>query len=243
MAAGWRSPGKTDRRARWGGVAIMPVMLSRTALVRAIAAIATLTALLCGSSGPRSRFAAATSTTVIGAHATGTGATGTGATARDAVVGGSLARVLGAAAFHLGLVPQGLTLAQSEADAAHRFFALVTTDLDADGDDDVIASNGALDLLVWINDGSGHLTAHRGPAPYWQEHSSSRTIEGPRDEAAVTAKDDDDDVPVAHIDLRIVWRDTAVILLPRALLDRRTSILVPTHSSRGPPTFSLQRQA
>jgi hypothetical protein len=202
----------------------MPVMLSKRALVRAIAAIATLTALLCGSSAPRSGLSAAT--------------------AKAAVAGSNIARVLGAsAAFHLGHVPQGLTLAQAEAGAARRFFALVTTDLDADGDDDVIASNGALDLLVWINDGSGHLTARRGPAPYWQEHSSGRTVEGPRDEASVSAQDDDDDVPAAHVDLRVVWRDTAAVFLPRALLDSRRSILVSTHSSRGPPRLSLQRQA
>jgi hypothetical protein len=211
----------------------MPVMLSRTALVRAIAAIATLAGLLCGWSGPRSALSAATAT--ASAAADGTQAAG----AR-----GDVGRVLGAvAAFRLGRVPQGLTLSETEAGATERFFALVTADLDADGDDDVIASNGALDLLVWINDGSGHLTAHRGPTPYWQAHSSGRTVEGPRDEASITAQDDDDDVPAAHMDLRVVWRDTAAVFLPRSLIDRRRSVLVPTHSTRGPPLLSPQRQA
>jgi hypothetical protein len=39
-----------------------------------------------------------------------------------------------------------------------RLVALVASDIDADGDLDLIASDGSLDLLVWINDGAGHLT-------------------------------------------------------------------------------------
>jgi hypothetical protein len=200
----------------------MPVMLSKPVRVRIIAAIATLAALLCGSWQPRSRFATAVSS------------------------GGSLARALGAsAAFGLGQLPKGLTLATAEAEAGavRKFFALVTTDLDADGDLDVIASNGALDLLVWLNDGSGHLTAHRAASSAWQASPSGRAIEGPGDELSASAQDDDDDVPVARVDLRVVWRDSTEALLPRARIERRGSAFVPTHSSRGPPRFPLQQQA
>jgi hypothetical protein len=36
--------------------------------------------------------------------------------------------------------------------------AAALADIDADGDLDLIASDGTLDLLVWSNDGSGHFT-------------------------------------------------------------------------------------
>ena len=34
----------------------------------------------------------------------------------------------------------------------------VANDIDADGDLDVVANDGSLELLVWINDGTGRLT-------------------------------------------------------------------------------------
>jgi len=36
--------------------------------------------------------------------------------------------------------------------------AAALADIDADGDLDLVASDGTLDLLVWSNDGSGHFT-------------------------------------------------------------------------------------
>jgi len=36
--------------------------------------------------------------------------------------------------------------------------AAVTADIDADGDLDVVATDQELNLLVWVNDGTGHLT-------------------------------------------------------------------------------------
>lgn len=44
--------------------------------------------------------------------------------------------------------------------------AAALADIDADGDLDLIASDGTLDLLVWSNDGSGHFTRkYPGHAP------------------------------------------------------------------------------
>jgi hypothetical protein len=40
---------------------------------------------------------------------------------------------------------------------AERLVAMVANDIDADGDLDVIANDGSLQLVVWINDGTGHL--------------------------------------------------------------------------------------
>ncbi|HZR23268.1 MAG TPA: VCBS repeat-containing protein [Vicinamibacterales bacterium] len=39
-----------------------------------------------------------------------------------------------------------------------RFVSVITVDIDADGDLDVIASDHALQLHVWVNDGDGHFT-------------------------------------------------------------------------------------
>jgi hypothetical protein len=39
-----------------------------------------------------------------------------------------------------------------------RLVAIVTADIDADGDLDVVASDTDLQIHVWVNDGAGHLT-------------------------------------------------------------------------------------
>jgi hypothetical protein len=39
-----------------------------------------------------------------------------------------------------------------------RVVSVVAADIDGDGDLDVVANDGSLDLLVWVNDGTGHLT-------------------------------------------------------------------------------------
>src|SRR5258707_2453497 len=47
--------------------------------------------------------------------------------------------------------------------------SVVTADIDADGDLDVIASDGNLDLFVWLNDGQGHLSRRPSErATTWQ---------------------------------------------------------------------------
>jgi len=64
-----------------------------------------------------------------------------------------------------GQLPRGFTLPSGDADL--RVSSLVTTDLDADGDLDIVAadgSSGALDIVVWVNDGAGRLT-RKAPAP------------------------------------------------------------------------------
>jgi hypothetical protein len=48
--------------------------------------------------------------------------------------------------------------------------ALVASDIDADGDLDLIANDGSLDLLVWINDGAGHFIRHDArPSNNWRD--------------------------------------------------------------------------
>ena len=43
-----------------------------------------------------------------------------------------------------------------------RLVSMVAADIDADGDLDVVANDGSLDLIVWTNDGSGRLSRQQG---------------------------------------------------------------------------------
>ena len=64
-----------------------------------------------------------------------------------------------------GQLPQGFTLPSGDADL--KVSSIVTTDLDADGDLDIVAadrSSGAIGIVVWVNDGDGRLT-RKAPAP------------------------------------------------------------------------------
>jgi hypothetical protein len=64
-----------------------------------------------------------------------------------------------------GQLPRGFTLPSADVDL--KISSLVTTDLDADGDLDIVAadrSGGAIGIVVWVNDGAGRLT-RKAPAP------------------------------------------------------------------------------
>jgi len=63
--------------------------------------------------------------------------------------------------------PAGLTSAAE--DAAADIVSAVTADIDADGDLDVVATDQSLNLLVWVNDGTGHLTRQ------WPRHSGGES--------------------------------------------------------------------
>jgi len=58
-----------------------------------------------------------------------------------------------------GQLPQGFTLPSSDVNLS--VSSLITADLDADGDLDIVAadrSNGGIGIVVWVNDGAGRLT-------------------------------------------------------------------------------------
>jgi hypothetical protein len=64
-----------------------------------------------------------------------------------------------------GQLPRGFTLPSGDADL--NVSSVVTTDLDADGDLDIVAadrSSGGISIVVWVNDGAGRLT-RKAPAP------------------------------------------------------------------------------
>ena len=43
-----------------------------------------------------------------------------------------------------------------------RLVSMIAEDIDADGDLDVVANDGSLELIVWTNDGSGRLSRQHG---------------------------------------------------------------------------------
>jgi hypothetical protein len=43
-----------------------------------------------------------------------------------------------------------------------RLVSMIAEDIDADGDLDVVANDGSLELIVWTNDGSGRLSRREG---------------------------------------------------------------------------------
>ena len=55
--------------------------------------------------------------------------------------------------------PAGLTRVSD--DFSSNLVSAVTADIDSDGDLDVVATDRALNLLVWVNDGAGHFTRQR----------------------------------------------------------------------------------
>jgi hypothetical protein len=62
-------------------------------------------------------------------------------------------------------IPRGFTLPATDVNLT--VSSLVTADLDADGDLDIVAaerSNGTVGIVVWVNDGEGRLT-RKAPAP------------------------------------------------------------------------------
>lgn len=67
-----------------------------------------------------------------------------------------------------------------------RLVAMVASDIDDDGDLDLVGDDGSLDLLVWINDGTGHLTRrYARPSGGWNE--DTQTANDDASQAAVSA--------------------------------------------------------
>jgi hypothetical protein len=67
--------------------------------------------------------------------------------------------------------------------------SVIAVDIDADGDLDVVGSDGSLDLIVWANDGTGHLTRkapQRSTPGGWK--SSGTTVTDQQTTSAVAAQ-------------------------------------------------------
>ena len=74
------------------------------------------------------------------------------------------------------------TRARLAAPSTHHVLRAIAVDVDRDGDLDLLATTTEEPLVVWLNDGLGHLTPARPIAtPRWRGHSAR--LEAPDDEA------------------------------------------------------------
>ena len=134
-------------------------------------------------------------------------------------------------------LPAGFVLPSSDVDL--RISSLVATDVDADGDLDIVAAaapNGSPDIVVWVNDGDGRLTRKRpeqpktlgaeSPAPSVDQQSSTAV--------AVTQTGS----PALHSDSVAAWLtlDTGRCRVPGPAA--AVSAEVPTRRSRAPPVLA-----
>ena len=129
-------------------------------------------------------------------------------------------------------LPAGLT--PPSLDAGHHLVSLIAADIDADGDLDVVANDGSLELLVWRNDGTGHLTRqapHRSSG--WQSEPASPSLDDQRATSIVSVQND---VPSLRLDLRADPIAIAPHRLLRPAFDGPAgSSLVSTRTPRAPP--------
>jgi hypothetical protein len=102
----------------------------------------------------RALLAAALGISIVGLSGTPATASRTDVVRTDR----ALAAVLGSA------VLRQATLQLPGVELGTKVVAAALADIDADGDLDLVATDGSLDLLVWSNDGTGHF-ARKYPAP------------------------------------------------------------------------------
>jgi len=129
-------------------------------------------------------------------------------------------------------LPAGITL--SLQDAERPLVAVIAADIDADGDIDVVATDGSLDLLVWVNDGTGHFTRKR-PAPVHEGHADAP---GPGADSRAPFSNDytSSDSPSIDGDLgRVIAAPSLVIARHELTSDRGCDRARSTRSPRGPP--------
>jgi hypothetical protein len=135
-------------------------------------------------------------------------------------------------------IPEGFVLPAS--DAGVRVSSFVTTDLDADGDLDVVAadrSNGAIGIVVWVNDGAGRLTRKVPAAPQRNLAGGPASPSIDQREAAVAASIQPNGPAIETISVN-TW-----LLLPArpydlALSAAPESATPATLRSRSPPVLS-----
>ena len=115
--------------------------------------------------------------------------------------------------------------------------SIVVADIDRDGDADVVATDGALHLFVWINDGRGHLT-RQTPAPAGEDAADGQHPDvgwTPLDSDAYTSADPPScDAPVFAATARVFIRRAAASGAPHLHPERCRS----AERLRGPPADS-----
>jgi hypothetical protein len=136
-----------------------------------------------------------------------------------------------------GQLPQGFTL--PSADVNLPISSLITADLDADGDLDIVAadrSGGGIGIVVWVNDGAGRLT-RKAPAPKGNLASEPSAPSIDEHQATVMASVQPDGAAIATIGVN-PW-----LTLPAGLYDLPRSndpdsATPATLRSRSPPARS-----
>jgi hypothetical protein len=115
-----------------------------------------------------------------------------------------------------------------------RLVSMVAEDIDADGDLDVVASDGTLNLIVWTNDGSGRLSPRQG-------HDVAVLQSEPDDpDFSHSSRTADSLVPSASVSLEIGPRsfgpapNQSLLLADRSVL-APASPIASTRAPRGPP--------
>jgi hypothetical protein len=134
----------------------------------------------------------------------------------------------------LGL-PDGFTTSLDPV-TTHRIVRVVADDIDRDGDIDVLANVGSLDLVVWRNDGAGRFSL----VPSARRHQllangSQPALDGNVDASFETVQTDEDGRAVRFIRL-----DGALAASPRIVLAAPIDAAVPqtrpsVRSPRAPP--------
>ena len=119
-----------------------------------------------------------------------------------------------------------------------RLVSMIAEDIDADGDLDVVANDGSLELIVWTNDGSGRLSRQqsRDVPGLRSEPEAPGLTHGPSDSGSAVppASGSLDSHPrtiAASLDRSpFSWTSPADALRP---------VLISTRTPRGPPASSF----
>jgi len=108
------------------------------------------------------------------------------------------------------------------------FRVVVTADIDRDGDLDVLASTGRT-VTVWVNDGAGHLRAHRLPnGPAMEFRGPPNTWRGRENRVEPTIQGDGPPSPVSAV---------------RAHAPPPSDVRAPSVASAEPPAASHTRRS
>jgi hypothetical protein len=113
--------------------------------------------------------------------------------------------------------------------------SVVTADIDADGDLDVVASDSKLDLFVWLNDGQGHLSRRAFQrSTTWQPEPGDPAV---HDRASVPNVSLQNEPPSVGLDTRLASgvRDPATSA-PRGITQVIAAASISTRIPRAPPT-------
>ena len=141
-----------------------------------------------------------------------------------------------AASVWVSTLPGGLML--SAVPPTWQLVSMIAGDIDNDGDLDVVANDGSLNLVVWINDGTGRLSrqSDRQSVAGPQRMSGPGLTERPAESQTVAT------VPSSALP-ETAANASLLMQASRSRLTDSSDVLLPlllsTRSPRGPPLSSL----